>query len=88
MLFVGCVHDGCAAKFCHFFSVTVETPATDFVRADDILDKNYTTAEAQRQTVEHFEILEEIIIRGRGIRIFIVVSINQQFDHWLSSRLY
>lgn len=43
---VSSIHDSCAANLCNSFAMTVETPAANFIGANDIFDEQDSIAES------------------------------------------
>ena len=66
MFFVGRVDYRVATDLADFTPVTVKRPATNFARANHILDKQNSTVKAQRHFVKKLDVFQEIIVRSSG----------------------
>ena len=61
LLLLGGVHDGGAAHLCQLPALPVEGPAADLI-ADDVLDEEHTTVEAQGELVEQLDVFQQVVI--------------------------
>lgn len=76
MFLVSGVYDRGAAHLSNAPIITIKRPAAYLVRSDHILDEKNTSTKAQRQLVEQFNVLEQIIVRGVCVRVFVVMSVD------------
>lgn len=83
VLAICCINNGGAADLRHFFAMTIKGPATDFTWTNHILNKEYSLVKTQRQLVKQFNILEQIIIRGACVRVFVILPLYHQNDRRL-----
>lgn len=86
MFLVSGVDDRSATNLGNLFAVSIETPTTNLIATDNVFHKQYSFAEFQCQLVEHVQVLEQILVRGAGVRVLIVMSIDEQLHRWFVCR--
>ena len=59
----------------------IKGPTADLIGSYDILDEEDSVGEPERQLVEQFDVFQDVVVGGTGVRIFVVMTINQQFDY-------
>lgn len=62
LLLLGGIHDGGAAHLCQLPTLPVEGPAADLI-ANDVLDEEHATVEAQGELVEQLNVFQQVVIR-------------------------
>lgn len=77
---VGRINDGRTTHLGHLLAVAEEGPAANLVRADHVLYEQNATTETQREFIEEFDVLQQIVVRGVRVRVLVVVSVYQELD--------
>lgn len=77
---VGRINDGRTTYLGYLLAVAEEGPAANLVRADHVLDEQNATTETQREFIEEFDVLQQIVVRGVRVRVLVVVSVYQELD--------
>ena len=80
---VGGVDDGGAADLGDLDPVAVEAPAADLARSDDVLDEEDTVGEPETELVKELDVLEDVVVRGACVGVFVVVPVDEQLDDGL-----
>jgi hypothetical protein len=79
VLSVGRVDDAGAADLSDFLPISIKHPARDFTRPNHVLNEENPSREAKTQLVKQLDVLQQIVVGGCGVRVFVVVAIYQQF---------
>ena len=66
------------SDLCDLLAVSVEAPAADLVRSDDVLDEEDAVGEAQAEFVEQLDVLEDVLVGGPGVAVLVVVAVDQK----------